>query len=341
MAPDLVTSARQLAGETQSHTQVVASKRRSLVAMEFSLQVSGLYDDVLSAALWAEEHALASVALPDHYLMALDPTEAAEVPAPDGLIQLAGLARDTTRIALSVMVSPITFRHPAVLAKMAVTIDRMSGGRFALGVGTGWLDKEHEVFGFHYPDLQARFTMLEDALGYIRAMLAPEPTGHDGPFYTLEPFGISPRPIGAIPIIVGGRGMVKTPTVAGRFADEFNAYPAAPDEYSAKVALARDTAAAHGRDPEALLISSSGQVLAAPTRAEYEAKLAEHAAANGISVEQLEAHYDHRQTPRGTYEEVAEVLAGMEAAGMRRFYLQLGADFDRDETSRLLDALAG
>ena len=309
--------------------------------LEFSLQVSGLYDDVLSAALWAEERGLASVSLPDHCLMAIDPEQAAHVPAPDGLTQLAGLARDTERIGLSVIVSPITFRHPAVLAKMAVTIDRMSGGRFALGVGTGWMDKEHEVFGFTYPDMATRFAMMEDALGYIRAMLAEEPTGHVGEFFTLQPFGISPRPIGPVPIIVGGTGKVKTPTLAGRFADEYNAYPAPPDVFDAKVRLARETAGAHGRDPDALVISSSGQVLAAPTRSEYEEKLAERAAENGITVEELEAHYDHRSTPRGTYDEVAEVLAGMRSAGMERFYLQLGADFVRGETAAMLDVLSG
>ncbi|MDJ0959901.1 MAG: LLM class flavin-dependent oxidoreductase [Acidimicrobiia bacterium] len=309
--------------------------------MQFSLQVSGVYDDVLDAARWAEERGLASVALPDHYLMSLNPDQAAEVPAPDGFIQLAGLARDTERIGLSVIVSPITFRHPAVLAKMAVTIDRMSGGRFALGIGTGWLDKEHEVFGLPYPDMSTRFAMLEDALAYVRAMLAEEPTGHTGEFFTLEPFGISPRPIGPVPLIVGGTGRVKTPRLAGRYADEYNAYPAPPDVFRSKVATARDAAAAAGRDPDELLISSSGGVLAASTRAEYEDMLAARASEADMTIDELEAYFDHRQTPRGTYEQVAEILADMEAAGMRRFYLQLGADFDRPRTAELLDALAG
>ena len=222
---------------------------------------------------------------------------------------------------------------------MAVTIDRMSGGRFGLGVGTGWLDKEHEVFGFPYPDMATRFAMLEDALAYIRAMLAPDPTGHDGEYYTLEPFGVSPRPLGPIPLIVGGTGKVKTPRLAGTYADEYNAYPAPPDVFRAKVAAAREAAVAAGRDPDALLISSSGGVLAAPTEAEYEEKFRQRAAEAEMMAEELEAHFEHRQTPRGTYEQVAATLGDMAAAGMRRFYLQLGADFDRDETAELLDAL--
>jgi alkanesulfonate monooxygenase SsuD/methylene tetrahydromethanopterin reductase-like flavin-dependent oxidoreductase (luciferase family) len=309
--------------------------------MQFSLQVSGIYDDVLAAARWAEARGMASVALPDHYLMSTKPDQAAEVPAPDAFIHLAGLARDTERIGLAVMVSPITFRHPAVLAKMAVTIDRMSGGRFSLGVGTGWLDKEHEVFGLPYPPVATRFEMLEDALGYIRAMLAPAQSGHDGPFYTLEPFGISPRPIGSIPLIVGGTGRVKTPRLAGTHADEYNAYPAPSELFRAKVATARQSAVAAGRDPDGLLISSSGSVVAAPTEAEYRDKLAARAAEAAMTSDELEAHFEHRQTPRGTYEQVAAILADMAAAGMERFYLQLAADFDREETAELLAALSG
>ncbi len=116
--------------------------------MDFALQSSGTYDDVLAAARWAEDRGLAAFALPDHYLMALSEEAAKSTPAPDALIQMAGLARDTESIELVVLVSPITFRHPAVLAKTAITIDRMSGGRFVLGLGTGWMDREHEVFGF-------------------------------------------------------------------------------------------------------------------------------------------------------------------------------------------------
>ena len=105
--------------------------------MQFALQTSGTYDRVLAGARWAEANGLVAFALPDHYLMAQDEEKFGEVPAPDALIQLAGLARETTSIELSVLVSPITFRHPAVLAKSAIELSIMSGGRFTLGVGTG------------------------------------------------------------------------------------------------------------------------------------------------------------------------------------------------------------
>ena len=136
---------------------------------------------------------------------------------------LAGLAREIDHLELIVLVSPITFRHPAVMLKMAVTIDHMSRGRFALGIGTGWLDREHEIFGIPYPDMSERYEVAEEALGYLTAALASEPTVFDGRHFRLEPADIMPRPIGPIRLVVGGVG--KTPTLAGRYAGEYNIYP--------------------------------------------------------------------------------------------------------------------
>jgi len=95
------------------------------VAAEFAIQTSGVYEDVPAAAWFSEERGLPTIALPDHYLMALDEVKAKTTPASDALIQLAGLACDADRIGLVVPVSPITFRHPAVLVKSVFTIDRM------------------------------------------------------------------------------------------------------------------------------------------------------------------------------------------------------------------------
>ena len=115
--------------------------------MQFGLmtepQLGMTYEELLAAAKFAEEAGLDSFARSDHYLF--PGTDAPH--ATDALATLAGLARETSRIDLCVLVAPITFRHPAVLAKMAATIDEMSGGRLVLGVGTGWMEEEHETFG--------------------------------------------------------------------------------------------------------------------------------------------------------------------------------------------------
>jgi alkanesulfonate monooxygenase SsuD/methylene tetrahydromethanopterin reductase-like flavin-dependent oxidoreductase (luciferase family) len=308
------------------------------VTYEVALQTSGDYDELLGAARWAEHLGLAAFAVPDHYLLALDEA-ASTIPAYDALTQLAALARDTARIRLAVLVSPVTFRHPAVLAKTALTIDALSGGRFSLGIGTGWLEREHEVFGFGFPPVATRFQMLEESLAYVRAVFDGAAPGFAGELFRLEPLPTVPHPIETIPIIVGGVGARRTPRLAGMFADEYNCYPAPPDDFAARVDLARRTAVGAGRDPDALMISSSGAVLAAETRNAYEARLAAEAAEGGTSVEDLEAHMRRRNTPHGTFDEVAAQLDQMASLGMRRFYLQRSAGFDREEAATLIAAL--
>ncbi len=140
--------------------------------------------------------------------------------------------------------------------------------------------------------------------------------------------------------MVGGIGRERTPRLAGSFADEFNCYPAPPDEWRERVDLARRAAEEAGRDPDALLISSAGAVLAAATDAEYRTLLGDTAAGSGVTVEQLEAHMQLRNTPRGTYDQVLEQLAGLAGQGMERFYLQRGSGFDRDEAATLIGRLA-
>lgn len=302
--------------------------------LEYGLQTSGHYDTLLAAAKWSEARGLAAFAVPDHYLMALNPE--AEVPALDGLVQLGGLARETSVIELSVLVSPITFRHPSVLYKTGVTLADMSGGRFKLGIGTGWLDREHEIYGIPYPDLKERFARLEDALAYITAALRDE--AHDGEFYSLEEFTHIPAPEAGLPLLVGGLGKLKTPRLAGMYAAEFNCYPGPLDEFAAKIQLARDAAVAAGRSPNDMMISTSGAVLAAETQQEFDDLFAAEAATAGITPEELETHYAKRNTPRGTHEQVRRQLSDFADLGVTRFYLQTGTA-DLDAVGTLLDAI--
>ncbi len=288
--------------------------------MDYALQVSGTYDHVLDAARFAVDRGLVALALPDHYLMAVTEEAAKEAPAPDAFIQLGGLARETESIELVMLVSPITFRHPAVLAKMAVTIDRMSGGRFALGVGTGWFEFEHDVFGFPFPDTATRFALLEEALGYLTAAFDPSHPGFEGDHFRLRPFPLSPPPLGRIPIVVGGLGRRRTPDLAGRFADEFNVYPG--DDMADRIDRFRASAIAAGRDVDSIRLSSSGQVVAAATRPEYEELMDQRASDGGMSRDELEAYFDHRRTPRGTFDEVREELDRFADLGVSRFYFQ-------------------
>jgi alkanesulfonate monooxygenase SsuD/methylene tetrahydromethanopterin reductase-like flavin-dependent oxidoreductase (luciferase family) len=303
--------------------------------MEYGLQVAGTYDHVLSAAAFAKDRGMVAFALPDHYLMAVEEEKAKTTPAPDAFIQMAGLARETTDLDLVMQVSPITFRHPAVLAKMAITLNRMSTGRFTLGVGAGWMDREHEVFGLPFPPISERFSMFEEALGYLKAAFDPEAPGFSGDRYNLESFPLSPAPVSHIPILVGGTGSHKTPRLAGTYADEFNIYPG--EDMAERLTRFRSAAREAGRDPDAIRLSSSGQVAAGETVTDFEELMNQAAADASMSREELDAHYDKRRTPRGTYEQVNAQLEEFAKLGLTRFYFQEG--FIHTDMGRLLDGL--
>jgi alkanesulfonate monooxygenase SsuD/methylene tetrahydromethanopterin reductase-like flavin-dependent oxidoreductase (luciferase family) len=265
-------------------------------SLEYGLQVSGPYQRLLEAARLVNERGMVALALPDHYLMGMTDEKAAKTPAPDALIQLGGLARETKDMELVVLVSPITFRHPAVLAKTAMTLDRMSGGRFTLGVGAGWMDREHEVFGIPYAGRAERFDMLEEVLAYLSAAFDPDHPGYQGERYQLEDFPLSPMSDRRIPLLVAGVGEHKTPRLAGTFADEFNV--ALGPNIAERIKRCKDAAVAAGRDPEKILISSVGPVIAKETEEEFDEYLNEQAIERGMTRDELDEFISTRQPPR-------------------------------------------
>ena len=296
--------------------------------LDLALQARGDYEALLEAARFCEQRGLTALALPDHYLASRsDPSE----PAYDALAQLAGIARETSTLELSTLVSPITFRHPAVTLKTAATIDEMSSGRFTLGLGTGWFAEEHELFGIPFPD--QRFDMLEDALAYTRAGL--EGRAHEGPHYRISAFEIRPKPSN-LRIVVGGSGPRRTPELAGRFADEFNVYCGPLDEMAARIELARDAADRAGRDPDALMISTAGVVITGTTEATYRSALEAAAERFQRPPDELETSMRERGTPVGR--DAGEIIDTIADIGVERFYLQMfGTDPDRRED--MLEAL--
>lgn len=297
--------------------------------MRFALQAGGgTYEEMLRWARFAEDRNLDAYAIPDHYVRGGEGG-----PALDSLVVMGGLARETSTIELVLLVSPVTWRHPGVLAKTAATLMDMAGDRITLGVGTGWLEEEHRLFGFPFPERAERFAMLEEALGYLRAAFAEPPQSFAGEHYRFVAFDMQPRR--PLRLIVGGTGTHRTPELAGRFCDELNAYPAPPDVFAAKVARARAAAVAAGRDPHRLTISSSGFFVAGDTEAGYRERLGEVASRLGGTVEELEESMRVRTSPHGTWDRVRERLAGMEAAGMERFFIQTIGD-GPDEVEEIL-----
>lgn len=296
--------------------------------MEVAIQLRAAYPEVLAAARWAEAEGLAAVALPDHYLAGTDPG----LPAYDHLVQFAGLARETSRIELVDLVSPVTFRHPAVYAKTAVTLAEMSAERFVLGLGTGWLEDEHRLFGLPFPDQATRFRMLEESLGYVRAFIAGR--AFTGDHYQLESFESQPRP--HFKIVVGGSGAQRTPELAGRYADELNLFPGGDGDLAGRVATCRHAAADAQRDPAGVRLSYTTPVFAALDEPGYRQLIEAEAAERQRTPEALESRLAHRHIPFGWGEQLAERLAPVTAAGVSRIYLQVGTS----ELSRIARLVA-
>ena len=296
-------------------------------------QAGGSYDELLDLARWAESVGFDVFARSDHYL---NMDESARTT--DALISLAGLARDTERIQLATMVSPLTFRHPAVMAKSAATIDQMSGGRMALGVGTGWMETEHDRFGIELPEMRERFSRLYETLAYLHACFGRSTGGFAGRHYVLADMPVLPRPTGKLPLIVGGGGPKKTPTMAGRFADEYNLFSTDVETLGARLRVMRDAATDAGRDPADILVSMVGYPVVGDDDAEYRDRLAERAASRDMDVDEYEAMLKARNLPRGTTDQVREHMADLEAAGIGRFYLQVYAplgEIDTDDVGRV------
>lgn len=277
------------------------------------------YSRSLELARWAEEEGLAAFAVADHYLAGPDDPYAL-----DQLTLLGAIAAHTDRIELSTLVSPITFRHPAVMLKAAVTLDEISGGRFTLGVGAGWMEEEHELFGFPFPTMGERFEILTEALGYITAGLSGA-TGFAGSHYRLAP-ETTPRPSGTnVRLVVGGSGAEKTPRLAGTYAHEFNAFPSA-DAYGPRIARAREAAAEAGRDPGELLISTAFPLIVGADEAEVAARIAPVAERRGAEAADIRTRWGGMGIPVGTVGQVLSRLEEMAAEGVRRVYFQVSGE---------------
>jgi F420-dependent oxidoreductase-like protein len=162
---------------------------------------------------------------------------------------LAAVAAVTSRARVGHMVAANTFRNPGLTAKMATTLDHVSGGRAILGLGAGWFEREHEAFGLKFgPWAGERLDRLAEAVPLIRRLLDGEPVTHDGPHYRFVDALCEPRPIqGRLPILLGGSGPKKTLPLVARSADLWNAY-GTPESLAASDAVLRDACAAVGRD---------------------------------------------------------------------------------------------
>lgn len=307
--------------------------------MKVYLQARGSYETLLNISTWAEKNNIERIGLPDHYIVGKQRHDKDNpTPALDLLTATAGLVRDTEKMIYSILVSPITFRHPSVLVKMAATINDMAPNRFRLGVGTGWLEIEHELFGIPFPNLKTRFEMLEESLIYIREALSGENQGFKGEYYQLEKFPVEPASLTQIPIIIGGGGKVKTPTLAGKYSEEFNIYAGPKETLENSINLFNKVATENNRDISTLEITTACPPVVGLTKESVDNSLIEAAKALIQPEDEIAKNWKDRSYLYGTPDEVVRTLAMWEEVGIDAVYLQL-LDLQpakRDETIEVI-----
>jgi F420-dependent oxidoreductase-like protein len=191
-------------------------------------------------------------------------------PMLEGWSTLAALARETTRVRLGTLVTGVTYRNPALLAKMATTLDVISGGRAILGIGAAWNDAEHLGYGFEFPPVRERMDRLDEALTIIRAMFTEDRPSFSGTHYRIEQALNVPRPIqpGGPPILVGGGGEQRTLRIAAKFADMTHWFPLGLETLRRKNELLAGYCEAIGRDPSTIERTMATPVLVAVSEAE-------------------------------------------------------------------------
>jgi F420-dependent oxidoreductase-like protein len=201
--------------------------------MKLALMIEGqegvTWDDWCALAGACEQNGIETLFRSDHYIS--QSAEATNV-AHDAWTTLAGLAARTTTLRLGTLVSPATFRLPGLLANAAATADHISGGRIELGLGAGWMEREHRAYGFPFPDTSTRVAMLAEQLEIVHRLWTEDRVTFHGAHYTLEDAPAQPKPLQEPhpPLIVGGAGKRGTVEPALRFADEYNTPFVSPDE---------------------------------------------------------------------------------------------------------------
>ena len=285
------------------------------------------YLEILALARAAEDAGLEAFFRSDHYASF---PGGAGLPTTDAWATTAGLARETTRINLGVLVSPVTFRAPGNLAKVTATVAEMSGGRVEVGLGAGWNEPEHHQQGLAFPDTRERFDMLEEQLAIVHGLWTePDGWGYDGRHWQVRDALFRPRPPAAAGrrhpnLIVGGEAKPRMAALVARYADEINITSATPASASAGYGRVAEACRAIGRDPKDVTRSAMTGVLVGRDEADVERRARALLTSVNAAGLQGERWLDERRkrwifgTPAQARARVAE-LAG---AGVERVMLQ-------------------
>jgi F420-dependent oxidoreductase-like protein len=309
--------------------------------MDLCLMIEGqegvTWEQWVALARTCEGHGIATLFRSDHYqnLDGQDP----ERPALDAWATLSALSAVTTTLRLGTLVSPASFRHPSVLAKMVATADHVSGGRVELGLGAGWHEREHAAYGFPFLPTRTRMDVLEEQLAIVLGSWGPDPFDFTGEHYRLSDLHAHPKPVQDPhpPLIMGGVAGPRSARMAARYADEYNTVFATVDELvKRRDAIARACEAA-GREP--LPLSLMTGVLVGEDEGELRGRAQRLAAKIGGDASALLA-----EPPAGwivgTVDAAAEQLRALREVGVRRVMCQQLVHEDLEAVALLGERLA-
>jgi F420-dependent oxidoreductase-like protein len=294
------------------------------------------YDTQLRFVRRAEECGFAGFFRADHY-QSFGSSDGLPGPT-DAWVTLGGLARETSRIRLGTLVTSVTFRLPGPLAIAVAQVDQMSGGRVELGIGAGWYPREHASYGIPFPPAGERFDRLAEQIQILTGLWRT-PVGegftYQGSHYQLVDSPALPKPAqpGGPPIIVGGRGTRRTPEIAARYADEFNAIFQSAAEAAVRFrtvgeACERVGRAAAGRRP---LVLSGGAPVACGRTDRQARRRAE------VMYEPDSALPTHEDPVVGSPEQLVDRIGQFAAIGASRFYVRITDLTDLDHLDLIAD----
>jgi F420-dependent oxidoreductase-like protein len=280
------------------------------VALMIEGQDGVTWPEWVALAQTAERAGIEALFRSDHYS---SPSNHGVQGSLDAWTTLAGLAAVTERLRLGTLVSPVTFRHPSLLARSVVTVDHISDGRVELGMGAGWMEIEHEAFGFPFPSYDERIADLAEQVEIVHREWTEETFDFEGRHYRLRDARSLPKPVQKPhpPLIIGGAGKRRSIEIAARWADEYNGFYVGPDFFRELRPRLDEALSAAGREPGSVPLSLMAGVAVAPDEAGVRDRLrAIGGADRGDSF------------LAGTTEQVVERLRELEAAGVERVMLQ-------------------
>ena len=294
-------------------------------SLDYSLMLEGqegvTWPQWLAIARACERLGFDALLTSDHYLSVVTTEEPG---SNDAWTLLGALAASTERLRLGTMVSPVTFRLPAVLAKAATTVDRISGGRVELGMGAGWWDQEHRTHGIPFPATPERFEMLEEQLEIVHGLWSEDVFSFEGRYYALQGCRFLPKPVQRPhpPIVLGGKGGPRLARLVARWADGYNRVGGTPDELRASIERVSDAVDRADRDVASVTMSFMTWVFVGRTDAEWRDR-ADGARRMDPTAGSLEEYLDDisRDCIVGTVDQAIERMNEYAATGVQRFVL--------------------